>query len=389
MLSRLSHSQVLNSTHTNTPSGGSPQPTLLSFVTAQGRADPDLALALDALASACKRISLAVRRAPIERLTGYLGSSVNTGGERQKKLDVLSNDLIKESLADSGRVAAFASEEEDGVVRLTEGAPLVVACDPLDGSSNVDCSVPTGTIFGVYGALGQDDDARESDRRHTSLGLASLFGQFNDCRNIHDEHTVNRSVLQKGRELLAGGYCLYASTTLFVLALKGKGTHVFALDPAVGDFVLQRAHVQIPPRGASYSLNEGREADWPEGLRRYVNDMKQGLGQTKTPYDLVYVCSLVADVHYVLQRGGMACNPRSHLRLIYEGNPMALVVEEAGGLSSTGGGPRERRILDVVPQAVHERIPTFVGSRDDILELESYGDVAQEGTKVYASVQQG
>jgi fructose-1,6-bisphosphatase I len=101
----------------------------------------------------------------------------------------------------------------------------------------------------------------------------------------------------------------------------------------------------------------------------------------------VYVCSLVADVHYVLQRGGMACNPRSHLRLIYEGSPMALVVEEAGGLSSTGGGPRERRILDVAPQAIHERIPTFVGSTLDILELESYGDVAQEGSKTYGSVQ--
>lgn len=97
----------------------------------------------------------------MERLTGYAGSSVNVGGERQKKLDVLSNDLVKESLSDSGRVAAYASEEEDGVVRLTEGAPLVVTCDPLDGSSNVDCSVPTGTIFGVYGALGQDDEACE------------------------------------------------------------------------------------------------------------------------------------------------------------------------------------------------------------------------------------
>lgn len=141
-------------------SRGSTQPTLLSFITAHG-ADTDLALALNALASACKRISLAVRRAPLERLTGYAGSSVNVGGERQKKLDVLSNDFVKESLSDSGRVAAYASEEEDGVVRLTEGAPLVVTCDPLDGSSNVDCSVPTGTIFGVYGALGQNDEACE------------------------------------------------------------------------------------------------------------------------------------------------------------------------------------------------------------------------------------
>ncbi len=158
-----SHSVALPFHPSSSGSGsGSPQPTLLSFLTSAGRGvDTDVALAVDALASACKRVSLAVRRAPLERLTGYAGSSTNVGGERQKKLDVLSNDLIKDGLADSGRVAAFASEEEDGVVPLTRGAPLVVACDPLDGSSNVDCSVPTGTIFGVYHALGQDDDARE------------------------------------------------------------------------------------------------------------------------------------------------------------------------------------------------------------------------------------
>lgn len=143
----------------NTSSSGA-QPTLLSFLTGQKQVDTDLALALDALASSCKKVSLAVRRAPIERLTGYLGSSTNVGGERQKKLDVLSDELILEGLGASGRVAGYASEEQDGVVRLTAGAPLVVACDPLDGSSNVDCSVPTGTIFGVYRALGQDDDAR-------------------------------------------------------------------------------------------------------------------------------------------------------------------------------------------------------------------------------------
>lgn len=135
--------------------------TLLAFLTAHKRVDTDLALALDALASACKRVSLAVRRAPIARLTGYTAvGGTNAGGERQKKLDVLANDLIKEVLRDSGKVAAYASEEEDGIVKLTGGAPLVVACDPLDGSSNADCSVPTGTIFGVYRALGQDDDAR-------------------------------------------------------------------------------------------------------------------------------------------------------------------------------------------------------------------------------------
>ena len=127
-------------------------------------------------------------------------------------------------------------------------------------------------------------------------------------------------------------------------------------------------------------MNEARYEDWPQGLRRYITDLKKGQSQSGEPYSLVYVCSLVADVHYVLLRGGMASNPRSHLRLVYEGNPIALVVEEAGGLASTG----TERILEVVPSKVHQRLPIFVGSRDDILELESYGDVQQLDNKKYA-----
>jgi len=120
-------------------------------------------------------------------------------------------------------------------------------------------------------------------------------------------------------------------------------------------------------------LNEARYSDWPEGLKQYITDMKCGRGRSGGAYDLVYVCSLVADVHYVLKRGGMASNPRSHLRLLYEGNPMALVAEEAGGRASSG----TQRILDIQPEKIHQRLPIFVGSREDIDELESYGDVVQ------------
>jgi fructose-1,6-bisphosphatase len=204
-------------------------------------------------------------------------------------------------------------------------------------------------------------------------------------------------VLQPGREQVAGGYCLYSSACLLVLSLgRGTGTHVFTLDPSRGEFTLTNRALTVPPRGEvkaalpapsplparrsskpwlpvsgrSYSLNEARYNDWPGGLQRYITDLKRGRGRAGVPYDLVYVCSLVADVHWVLIHGGMASNPRSHLRLVYEGksrptallvsrcltgrevvrpgNPMSLVVEEAGGRASTG----TERILDVQPDKV-------------------------------------
>lgn len=339
--------------------------SLLSFMHEERQAQPalvdeDLHLVMAAISSAVKRISIAVRRAGIVDLTGlYIeegtgAAGVNQGGENQKKLDVVANDILKHALLDCGVVAALASEEEDGVVPLRQGAKFLVVLDPLDGSSNVDASIPTGTIFGVYKSLGDTEAALEAGS------------------------------LQAGKHQVAAGYCLYAAATLLVFTLgRGTGTHVFTLDPNVGDFVLTTRRLQMPTRGGSYSLNEARYEDWPPGLQRYITDMKLGKGQTGQPYALVYVCSLVADVHWVLVRGGMASNPRSHLRLIYEGNPMGLVTEEAGGLASTGDGPR---ILDVLPSAVHQRTPVFVGSRDDILELESYGDVAQKHNPGYQAI---
>ncbi|CAM9512814.1 unnamed protein product [Discosporangium mesarthrocarpum] len=160
----------------------------------------------------------------------------------------------------------------------------------------------------------------------------------------------------------------------------GDGTHVFTLDGMSGEFVLTHHRIRMPARGRSYSLNEAREADWPHGLKRYIWDLKTGQGQAKERYSLVYVCSLVADVHYTLLKGGVAMNPRSHLRLVYEGNPMGWVVEQAGGRASTG----KEAMLGVQPGRVHQRIPTFLGSREDILELESYGDVQQLGDKKYS-----
>ncbi|GAB5033830.1 fructose-bisphosphatase [Nannochloropsis oceanica] len=345
------------------PTMSSGRRTLLSFLQEERAAQPtlvdeDLHLVLAAIASAVKRISYMVRRAGIVDLTGLYTTehggevTLNKGGEKQKKLDVLANDILKEHLQDCGYVAAFASEEEDGVIPLRTGGKFVVVLDPLDGSSNVDASIPTGTIFGVYRSLG-DSPAQ-----------------------------LQAGALQAGKHQVAAGYCLFSAATLLVLTMgRGTGTHVLTLDHHIGDFVLTTRRLRLPLRGSTYSLNEARFGDWPEGLQRYVTDMKLGRNQKQTPYDLVYVCSLVADAHWVLIRGGMACNPRSHLRLCFEGNPMSLVTEEAGGLASSGDGPR---ILNIVPDAIHQRTPVFLGSRDDILELESYGDVAQKHNPGYA-----
>ncbi|CAN0459051.1 unnamed protein product [Ascophyllum nodosum] len=327
--------------------------TLLSEVGREARERPgqgleDIVPLFAALQAACKGISVLVQRAAVAGATGLaVGGSQNAGGDQQKKLDVVSNDLIKGFLARSGVVRVLASEEEDEPL-LLEGdeAKYVVVFDPLDGSSNIDASIPTGTIFGVYLA----------DPTKTAL----------------------ENTLQPGNRLVAGGYCLYSSSTVLVLSL-GAGTHVFELDRSLGEFVLSKPCIKMPARGRSYSLNEAREPDWPDGLRRYITDMKSGAGKSGEKFDLVYVCSLVADVHYTLFKGGIAMNPRSHLRLVYEGNPMGWVVEQAGGKASTGAGD----MLNHQPSEVHQRIPTFLGSTEDVLELESYGDVQQLGDKKY------
>eukprot|EP00903_Cladosiphon_okamuranus_P008055 g7769.t1 len=329
--------------------------TLLSEVGRGGKDRPaqgleDIVPLFAALEAACKGISMLVQRAAIAGATGTAaGRGQNAGGDQQKKLDVVSNDLLKGFLARSGVVRVLASEEEDEpvLVQGNDDARYVVVFDPLDGSSNIDASIPTGTIFGVY------------------LADASK--------------TARENALQPGNKLVAGGYCLYSSSTVMVISL-GAGTHVFQLDRALGEFVLTHRSIRMPARGRSYSLNEAREPDWPDGLKRYISDMKSGAGQSGEKFDLVYVCSLVADVHYMLFEGGIAMNPRSHLRLVYEGNPMGWVVEQAGGRASTGTGA----MLDQEPSDIHERIPTFLGSIDDVLELEGYGDVQQLGNKKYA-----
>lgn len=333
--------------------------------------DHELATTVAAIASSAVELRQLIERAPLDGLLGSAGS-INVQGEAQKPLDVLANDLFVRSLSACACVSIMITEEEAQPI-LVDGArgSLVVAFDPLDGSSNLDCSIPVGSIFGIW-------------------------------RSVPEQDGGARSALA-GRNLLAAGYCLYSSACHLVLTL-GQQTHGFTLNSARGEFVLTHPSICCPCQGAYYSLNEGREADWPDGLRRYIQDVKNGRGTSGNRYSSRYVCSLVADVHRTLLYGGWAGNPRAHLRLLYEAAPIAFLVEQAGGSATDGSKP----ILDVaVPllsiadQAgppefpassgrvdlrsldVHARTPLFAGSAEDIAELHAYGDVAQLGSFRY------
>ncbi|KAJ8903510.1 hypothetical protein NDN08_004616 [Rhodosorus marinus] len=279
-----------------------------------------------------------VRRAGLDALLGGTADDkTNASGDSVKALDVVANDLFVDALGRCEFVNMIASEEEDDVVVKEDPNEdgYAVVFDPLDGSSNIAACIPTGTIFGVYKTTGSGPD----------------------------------QALQLGSKLALAGYCLYSAATILVLS-DGSGTFAFTLDSETGDFVLTHPNIKVPQSGSSYSVNDGRFHDWPTGLQQYITDIKNGRGRTGRKYDTKYICSLVADVHYVLFRGGIAMNPRAHLRLVYEGNPIAFIVENAGGAASTGVG----RILEVEPTKPHHRLPIFVGSRLDIEELESYDD---------------
>lgn len=314
---------------------------------------------LISLASACRSISLLVRNAPSFDLDGMFTSGedgdvlVNVQGEDVKKLDVVTNRILKAALCASGGVSCVASEEED-VPQLCSSVldnalftgKYAVVFDPLDGSANIDVGLSAGTIFGIY-------------RRPHGCGADD----------------AERQILQPGSELCAAGYCLYGSSTTLVLTVgQGMGVHGFCLDDTRGEFVLRHEAMRVPARGCIYSFNEGNFMDWLPPVQEYVKAVKAGNGQTGRRYTARYQGALAADAHNILMRGGIfgypgsASKPNGKLRLVYEANPMSFLMEEAGGAGSTGVA----RILDLPPNAVHQRVPFFLGSREDVLELEAH-----------------
>ncbi|EXC43850.1 Fructose-1,6-bisphosphatase [Morus notabilis] len=328
--------------------------TLMDYVGKGGiGAGDDLVVLLYHLQYACKRIAALVA-SPfnssliIGKQVGPAGATGGSGRDAPKPLDIVSNEIILSSLRNSGKVAVMASEEDDAPIWISDDGPFVVVTDPLDGSRNIDASIPTGTIFGIYNRLVELD-------------------------HLPMEEKAQLNSLQSGTRLVAAGYALYSSATIFCASF-GSGTHAFTLDHSTGDFILTHPNIKIPPRGQIYSVNDARYFDWPEGLRKYIDTVRQGKGKYPKKYSARYICSLVADLHRTLLYGGVAMNPRDHLRLVYEANPLSFLVEQAGGKGSDG----KNRILSIQPVKLHQRLPLFLGSLEDMEELESYGDVQQK-----------
>ena len=337
--------------------------TLSKFLTQEleGSADArNLAALLIDVASAVKAISVMTAKGG---LAGILGSveTENIQGEVQKKLDILSNTEFVNIFSLGGLVAGIASEEMENPIAIegNKRGPFLTLFDPLDGSSNIDVNVSVGSIFSVL-------------------------------RAPKDRAVVMADYLRPGREQIAAGYALYGPSTMFVLTV-GKGTHGFTLDREAGDFILTHANIQVPADSSEFAINASNERFWEPPVLRYVSECKAGKTDVRgRDFNMRWIASMVADIHRILMRGGIFMYPKDNkdpsrpgrLRLMYEANPMGLVVEQAGGIASTGRG----RILELAPELIHQRIPVIMGSRNEVERIERYHQEFDAGKdKSYSS----
>ncbi|XP_078531826.1 fructose-1,6-bisphosphatase 1-like [Lissotriton helveticus] len=315
--------------------------TLTRFVMQEGRkakGTGEMTQLLNSLCTAVKAISSAVRKAGLAHLYGIAGST-NVTGDQVKKLDVLSNDLVINTLKASFSTCVLVSEEDTNalVVEVEKRGKYVVCFDPLDGSSNIDCLVSIGTIFAIYKKNG-------------------------------DNEPCEKDALQPGRDIVAAGYALYGSATMVVLGTE-CGVNGFMLDPAIGEFILVDRDMRIKKKGNLYSINEGYAKYFDAAVTEYLKK-KKFPEDGSSPYGSRYVGSMVADVHRTLVYGGIflypanAKSPKGKLRLLYECNPMAYIMEKAGGMATTGS----EAVLDVNPTDIHQRMPIVLGSPDDVQE---------------------
>jgi fructose-1,6-bisphosphatase I len=295
---------------------------------------------------AAKIVNREVNKAGLMDILGNAGST-NIQGESQQKLDVYANEQFISALKSGGECCIVASEENEDIIRLdtdvSKDAKYIVAIDPLDGSSNIDVNVPVGTIFSIY-------------RRHSTHGPATID-----------------DVLQTGTEQVAAGYVIYGSSTMLVYT-TGKGVNGFTLDPSIGEFCLSHPEMQIPKAGLIYSINEGNYVHFPQGVKRYIKYCQVEDKATNRPYSSRYIGSMVADVHRNLIKGGIfiypitASAPNGKLRLVYECNPMAFLIEQAGGRATNGNS----RILDIKVTELHQRSPIFIGSEQMVRQAEEF-----------------
>ncbi|HLP55177.1 MAG TPA: class 1 fructose-bisphosphatase [Fluviicola sp.] len=302
-------------------------------------ASGELSRILNDIAVASKIVSRDVRRAGlVDHILGAQGET-NIQGEEQQKLDVVADQQFIRVFESGGEICGIASEENDDFVAFTnetaKKGKYVVLFDPLDGSSNIDVNVSIGTIFSVY--------KRKSERGT----LATL-----------------EDMLQPGTQQIAAGYVLYGSSTMLVYT-TGNGVNGFTLDPSIGEFCLSHPNMRTPETGRLYAMNEGNIDECEQGVRDYIRFCQQVHPDTNKPYSGRYIGSLVADFHRNLIKGGIyiypATNqsPEGKLRLLYECNPLAMIAEQAGGLATAG----TKRVLDIQPERLHQRVPFFVGSK--------------------------
>lgn len=292
-----------------------------------------------------KLIAQDLRRAGLINILGTTGDT-NVQGETVKKLDAIANDTFVKVFQHSGFVCALASEEMEKPISLPGNWPhgkYMLLFDPLDGSSNTDCNMPLGAIFSVL----------KYDRT--------------------DRLPTEEEMIRKGTEQVAAGYLLYGASTMLVYTV-GQGVYGFTLEPGIGEYLLSHEQIRIPERGKVYAVNEGNYLKWPAGTRKYMDSLKVNDKASGRPYSGRYSGCLVADVHRILLGGGIYLypgevdKPEGKLRLLYEANPLAFVVERAGGKATTGTS----RILEVEPKKLHQRVPLIIGSRRDVETAEAF-----------------
>ena len=325
--------------------------TLTQFLIEQqraGRINPELRLLIEVVARAVKAISVNISKGALAGVLGEAGTD-NVQGEAQKKLDVIANEILLQANEWGGHLAAMASEEVETVHQIPFDYPkggFLLLFDPLDGSSNIDVNISVGTIFSVLRNPPDHTEPTEDD------------------------------FLQPGREQVAAGYAVYGPSTQFVLTV-GKGVHGFTLDREMGSFIYTQPFMTIPADTQEFAINASNARYWEPPVKRYVDEMTLGeRGPLGKEYNMRWVASMVADVHRVLTRGGIFMYPLDEkcrdkggkLRLMYEANPMAMLVEQAGGAASTGREP----ILDVQPSQLHQRVPVILGSRNEVERVVGY-----------------
>jgi fructose-1,6-bisphosphatase I len=298
------------------------------------------------LSLAAKVVSLEVNKAGLVDILGFTGDE-NVHGEQVKKLDIYAHEMLIKAMDHGGHLCIMASEEEEDIIHIPPEffiGKYVLLFDPLDGSSNIDANISIGTIFSIY--------------RRVSPGNGP--GTMEDC-------------LQPGLKQVAAGYIIYGSSTIFVYT-AGNGVHGFTLDPSFGEFILSHPNITTPKKGKIYSINEGNYLYWHPGLKKYIKWLQEEDTKTQRPYSSRYIGSMVADIHRNLLYGGIfmypadSRSPNGKLRLMYECNPMAFIVEQAGGRASNG----KQRLLDVKPDSLHQRTPIFIGSEEDVLLVEKF-----------------